>query len=106
MDGCFWTSFYSYNSYILIILHAGTNDARTSAFREIKEKLPECRVIISTTTYRSANGRAALTGSHLRTYILELKTDFIDNKNINAKHLLRRGLHINSVGSNLLAKIF
>ena len=66
-----------------IILHDGTNDTEICTSREIldnllklkpiiTEKLPGCRVIISTPTYRSDNGKAALTVSHLRQKLISL----------------------------------
>ena len=88
-----------------IIIHIGTNDATRSTSREIldkllklktliKETLPETEVTFSTPTIRSDNGKAALTERNLCDYLLNLKNmDILDNRNINSKHLGRKGLH-------------
>ena len=88
-----------------IIVHKGTNDATRSTSREIldrllklktlvKETLPEREVTFSTPTIRSDNCKAALTERNLCDYLLNLKNmDILDNRNINSKHLGRKGLH-------------
>ena len=57
-----------------MIIHIGTNDAHSSTSREIQEnllklkslvneKLPQCKVWLSTTTLRTDNGKATMTVS-------------------------------------------
>ena len=66
-----------------MIIHTGTNDAPSSTFREIqdnllklkalvKEKLPQCKVWLSTPTLRTDNGKATLTVSQLVNHLLIL----------------------------------
>ena len=94
-----------------IIIHAGTKDApyliswkildnliTLKSF--ITDKLPNCKVVISTPTLRTDDGKAALTVSHL----LQLDIDVIDNRNINARNLGNKGLHLNPTGTSRLAK--
>ena len=94
-----------------IIIHAGTNDAPYLISRKILEnlitlksfitdKLSNCKVVISTPTLRTDDGKAALTVSHL----LQLDIDVIDNRNINARNLGNKGLHLNPTGTSRLAK--
>ena len=98
-----------------LIIHAGTNDAVKFTPRDIlnkllqlksfiQEKLPDADIIVSTPTLRSDNGKAALTISQLTNYLINLKIDILDNRNITGKHLSKRALHLNQSGSNLLTK--
>ena len=68
-----------------LIIHTGTNDAPSSTSREIQdnllklkalvnEKLPQCKVWLSTPTLRTDNGKATLTVSQLS------KTDILVEK--------------------------
>ena len=102
-------------SIIHLIIHAGTNGAVKFTSRDIlnkllqlksfiQEKLPDAEIIVSTPTLRSDNGKAALTIRQLTNYLINLKTDILDNRNITGKHLSKRGLHLNQSGSNLLTK--
>ena len=98
-----------------IIVHIGTNDATLLTSREIldkllklktiiKETLSETEVTFSTPTIRSDNGKAALTIRNLCDHLIGLKMDIPDNRNISSKHLGRKGLHLNKVGSTHLVK--
>ena len=69
----------------------------------IQEKLPDCKVFISTPTLRSDNGKATLTVNQLTNHLLQLNIDIVDNRNIISKHLSRKGLHLNESGSRYLA---
>ena len=69
----------------------------------IQEKLPDCKVFISTPTLRSDNGKATLTVNQLTNHLLQLNIDIIDNRNITSKYLSRKGLHLNESGSRRLA---
>ena len=100
-----------------MIIHTGTNDAPSSTSREIQdnllklkalvnEKLPQCKVWLSTPTLRTDNGKATLTVSQLVNHLLNLNIDVIDNRNIKSRHLSRKGLHLNDSGSKLLARKF
>ena len=70
-------------------VHAGTNDAYHSTSREIlnkllnfksliQEKLPGCKVFISTPTLRSDNGKATLMVNQLTNHLLQLNIDIIE----------------------------
>ena len=72
----------------------------------VNEKLPQCKVWLSTPTLRTDNGKATLTVSQLVNHLLNLNIDVIDNRNIKSRHLSRKGLHINDSGSKLLARNF
>ena len=98
-----------------IIIHAGTNDAPYLTSREIldnlitlksfiTDKLPNCKVVISTPTLRTDDGKAALTVCQLTNHLLQLDIDIIDNRNINARNLGNKGLHLNPTGTSRLAK--
>ena len=100
-----------------MIIHIGTNDAPSSTSREIQdnllklkslinEKLPQCKVWLSTPTLRTDNGKAPLTVSQLVNYLLNLNIDVIDNGNIGSRHLSRKGPHLNDSRSELLARNF
>ena len=89
------------------IIHAGTNDATYSTSWKILDNLqtlkffiidnlPNCKVVISTPTLRSGDGKVAFTVSQLTNYLLQLDRDIIDNRNINAINLGNKGLHLNS----------
>ena len=97
-----------------MIIHTGTNDAHSSTSREIQdnllklkalvnEKLPECKVWLSTLTLRTDNGKANLTVSQLVNHLLNLNIDLIDNRNIKNRDL---SLHLNDSESILLARNF
>ena len=100
-----------------IIVHAGTNDTYHSTSREIlnkllnfksliQEKLPDCKVFISTPALRSDSGKATLTVNQLNNHLLQLDIDTVDNRNIISKYLNRKGLHLNESMSRPLAITF
>ena len=95
-----------------MIIYTGTNDAPSSTFREIQdkllklkalvnEKLPQYKVWLSTPTLWTDNGKATLTVTQLVNDLLNLNIDVIDNRNIKSRHL---SLHLNDSGSKLLAR--
>ena len=98
-----------------MIIHIGTNDAPSSTPTEIQdnllklkalvdEKLPQCKVWLSTPTLRTDNGKATLTVSQLVNHLLNLNIDVINNRNIKSRHPSRKGLHLNDSGSKLLSR--
>ena len=68
--------------------------------------LPTCRVFISTPTLHSDDGKVQIKVRQLAKHLSQLKTDTINNKNINVRHLGGKCLHLNQSGSNLLSKNF
>ena len=97
-----------------IILHIGTKDALNLPPNEILDKILElekkieeinkdCKVIISTPTYRFDNRKAGNTVNELTNMLISLNVPIVDNKNISRKHLGYKGLHLNSYGSSRLA---
>ena len=54
----------------------------------------------------SDDGKAQIKVRQLTKHLLQLKTDTINNKNINVRHLGGKCLHLNQSGSNLLSKNF
>ena len=97
------------------ILHIGTNDAPHTTSKEILDQilelkaliikeLPTCRVVISTSTVRSDNAKAALTVSQLTNKLLELNIETVDNRNINHRNHGQKGLHLNQSGTSRFAK--
>ena len=97
-----------------IIIYAGKNDAPFLTSRKIldylitlksfiTDKLPNCKVVISTPTLRTDDGKAALTVSQLINHLLQLDIDIIDNRNINARNLGNKVLHLNPIGTSRLA---
>ena len=70
----------------------------------ITDKLPNCKVVISAPTLHTDDGKAALTVSQLTNHLLQLDIDIIDNRNINARNLGNKGLHLNPTGTSRLAK--
>ena len=100
-----------------LFLHGGTNDAVSSTSREILDKLlslksmiinklPNCKVYISTPTFRSDIGKATLTVKQLTNHLTNLEIDLVDNRNITDRGIGRKGLHLNSMGTKQLAKNF
>ena len=97
-----------------IILHIGTNDALNLPPNEILDKILElkkkieeinkdCKVIISTPTYRFDNRKAGNTANELSNMLINLNVTIVNNKNISRKHLGYKGLHLNSYESSRLA---
>ena len=71
--------------------------------RKIEEINKDCKVIISTPTYRFDNRKAGNTVNELTNMLISLNVPIVDNKNISRKHLGYKGLHLNSYGSSRLA---
>ena len=78
-----------------IILHIGTNDALNlppneildmELKKKIKETNKDCKVIISTPTYRFDNRKAGNTVNELPNMLINLNVPIADNKNISRKH--------------------
>ena len=100
-----------------LIIHTGTNDAKKFTSREIldqllylkkivSEQVTDCKVIISTPTVRSDDGKAGLTVSQLTNQLRQLKTGIVDNTNITSRYIGIKGLHLNFSGTTQLAKNF
>ena len=100
-----------------LILHVGTNDGTTNTSRKIIDgllmlkcnilkKLPNCRVIVSKLTVRIGRGKANLTLCNVNRHLETLNLECVDNGNISAQHLGRKGLHLNSKGKGSLALNF
>ena len=100
-----------------IILHVGTNDVKNLRsptvldnllkFKAlVKDSLSTCKIFTSTPTLRTDNGKAQITVSQLTKHLLQLKIDTVNNNKINARHLGRKGLHLNQSGSKHLSKNF
>ena len=74
---------------------------------ELEEKIQEinkdCKVIISTPTYRSEHRKAGNPVNELTNMLINLNVPIVSNKNISRKHLGYKGLHPNSCGSSRLA---
>ena len=70
----------------------------------ITDNLLNCKVVISTLTLRTDDGKAALKGSQLTNHLLQLDIEIIDNRNINARNLGNKCLHLNPTGTSRLAK--
>ena len=98
-----------------IIIHAGANDAPCLTSRKIldnlitlksfiTDKLPNCKVVISTPTLRTDDWKAVLTVSQLTNDLLQLDIDIIDNRNINARNLGNKDLHLHPTGTSRLTK--
>ena len=98
----------------IVIIHAGTNDAPYLTSRKIldnlltlksfiTDNLPNCKVI-SKPTVRTDDRKPALTVSQLTNHLVQLDIDIIDNRNINARNLGNKSLHLNPTGTSRLAK--
>ena len=96
------------------IIYVGTNDTPYSTSRKILDNLlslksfttnnlPKCNIVISTPTLRTNNGKAV---NKLNNHLLQLDIDIIDNRNINARNLSKKGLHLNQQAPVVLQKIF
>ena len=70
----------------------------------ITDNLPNCKVVISTPALRTDDWKAALTVSQLTNHVLQIDIDIIDNRNINARNLGKKGLHLNPTDTSRLAK--
>ena len=72
----------------------------------VSEQVPDCKVIISTSTVRFDDGKAGLTVSQLTNRLRQLKTDIADNTNITTRHIGIKGLHLNFSRTTQLAQNF
>ena len=72
----------------------------------ILKKLPNCRVIVSKLTVRIGRGKANLTLCNVNRHLETLNLECVDNGNISAQHLGRKGLHLNSKAKGSLALNF
>ena len=97
-----------------LVLNVRTNDATTNTCRKIIDdllmlksnilkQLPNCRVIVSKPTIRIDHGKANLTLRNVNKHLETLNLECIENGNISAQHLGRKGLHLNSKGKGRLA---
>ena len=100
-----------------LILHVGTNDATTNKSRKITDDLlmlkcnilkqrPNCRVIASKPTGRIDHVKANITLRNVNKNLETLNLGCVENDNISAQHLGRKGLHLNSKGKGRLALNF
>ena len=98
-----------------VIIHAATHDAPYLISRKIldnlltlnsfiTDNLSTCKAVIFTPILRTDDGKAALTVNQLTNHLLQLDIDIIDNRNINARNLGNKGLHLNPTGTSRLAK--
>ena len=85
-----------------LILHVGTNDATTNSSRKIvddllmlkiniSKQLPNCRIFLSKPTIRHDHGKANPTIRNVNKHLENLELQCIDNNNINAEHLGKKG---------------
>ena len=97
-----------------IILHVATNDSKKKTSDEIlreleklkkyiEKKLPFCNVIISLPTIRTDDKKANTILTNLIFKIKRSGHRFMDNSNIKASHLGKRGLHLNEYGTKRIA---
>ena len=70
----------------------------------INDNLPNYKVILSTPTLRTDDGKSALTVNQLTNHLLQLDIDITDNRSINSRNLGNKGLHLNPTGTSRLAK--
>ena len=98
-----------------VIIHTGTNNASYLTSQKISDSLltfksfitdniPNCKIVIFTPTLRTDDGKAALIVRKLTNHLLQLDIDIFVNRNINAKNLGSKGLHLNPTGKSRLAK--
>lgn len=98
-----------------LILHVGTNDAKDMASNEIidgilslkrhvEKKLPTCKVIISSLTPRTDDGKAQFTIRRFNDHLNQLKVQVMNNSNITVRDLGKKGLHLSRGGKGKLAR--
>ena len=101
----------------IIIIHAGTNNARLDTSSAVINKLlwlksyivnnyDVTNVFISLPTTRSDDGKACFTIRNINQKLIDTCDKFVDNRNISQKHLGVKGLHLNKKGKNLLCSNF
>ena len=99
----------------VIVIHVGTNNAPRMTSNEIVDEIltlkseivkihNACRVIISTPITRTDDGKAALTIRKVNSHFKQLKVEVIDNPNITAQDLGKKGLHLSKKGKSKLSK--
>ena len=69
----------------------------------ILKQLPNCRVKVSKPTIRIDHGKANSTLHNVNKHLETLNLECIENGNIIAQHLGRKGLHLNSKSKGRLA---
>ena len=68
-----------------------------------QDKLHDYNLCILSTKLRSDDGKATLTVNHFTHHELQLNIYIVDNGNINSKHLIQKGFHLNESWSRCLA---
>ena len=98
-----------------LVIHVGTNDTEDKASDDIMKELTDLdtwvtnytqgdvRAIFSMPTIRQDKAKPTLTIKHLQTKFRNSNLLYIDNENIQKEHLSRRQLHLNDIGTKLLA---
>ena len=100
-----------------VIISASTNDALYSGSPKtldnlltlkffIANNLSTCKVVISISTLRTDDGKAALAVSEHTNHLFQLDRDIIGNRNINARNLGNKGLHLDPTDKSRLVKNF
>ena len=69
----------------------------------ITENLPNCKVVISKPTLHT-NGKAPLTVSQVSNHLLQQDIDIVDYRNIIARNLGNKGLHLYTTATSCLVK--
>ena len=72
----------------------------------ISKQLPNCRIVLSKPTIRQDHGKANLTIRNVSKHLQNLELECLDNNNINAEHLVQKGLHLNPKDKGRLALDF
>ena len=105
-----------------LTVHVGTNNLRgretptkcaeeiISLAKAIKSNLPMTTVAVSGLTTRTDNDNLAVkvneVNSTLKRLCRQINVNFIDHSNITPNHLNRSGIHLNKMGTSLLARNF
>ena len=101
----------------ILILHIGSNDCANNSSKKalhdlmclkshIEHTTPGIRIIISQPIIRydvDNNALACVTVRHLIKKINSINCDILDNSNIVRRHVGKRGLHLNEIGTARLA---
>ena len=98
----------------IIAIHAGTNNAPLMTSNAIVDDLlalkteilkihTGCQVVISTPITRTDNGKATLTIRTVNAHLNQLKIVKMDNSNITAQDLGKKGLHLSQKGKSKLS---
>ena len=98
----------------VVVIHAGTNNAPFMTSNQIVDelltlkndilKVHKCKVIISTPITRNDDGKASYTIRNVNNHLKQLKVALMDNSNISAQDLGKKGLHLSKRGKSKLAK--